>query len=408
MNNSKFPPLVKSNIKLTIGMLVSNHKQYIRNCMEAIKPLLEKPWCELVAVDTVGPENTDGSIEIVKEYTDKVFRFEWCDDFSAARNCILDHAKGEWFLYFDDDEWFDSVDEFINFFETKEYEEYFSGIYYTRDYLPDGSYSMGVAGRMIRRTVNTRFIGRIHEGFNEVYAPNKLFNAFTHHYGYKFVDEEAKKKHTERNVRLIKQEIEEKGLTAKIAAQLVQEYMGSEETQEEGVKFAKEALVKLKEVPAEEMSSIQWLLVTLVRYYACRDLYEEAKEQVKKITENYITKEITRLCMAEIIAEMAIKRRDMDTFFENLMIYIENYDWIKNHQEEAILQLQMDFPRFCTEEVYLNLLWYGAAFANKLGEYQVANTFWKRFPFDREGFDGKKYVADMKETIDGLSKKKNT
>ena len=53
---------------------------------------------------------------------------------------------------------------------------------------------MGMAGRMIRRAENTRFVGRVHETFNEVFAPNKQFNCFTHHYGYAFENLEAAKK----------------------------------------------------------------------------------------------------------------------------------------------------------------------------------------------------------------------
>ena len=54
-------------------MLVSNHINTIRNCMESIKPLLDAIPSELVVLDTKG-EETDGSIDIVREYTDKIYR----------------------------------------------------------------------------------------------------------------------------------------------------------------------------------------------------------------------------------------------------------------------------------------------------------------------------------------------
>ena len=125
--------LIQSDIKLTIGMLVSNHKEYIRNAMEALKPLLDAVPSELIVVDTMG-DKTDGSIAIVREYTDKIYPFTWCDDFSAARNVCMEHARGEWFLYVDDDEWFDDVQELIDFFNSGECEEYNSGFYYTKNY----------------------------------------------------------------------------------------------------------------------------------------------------------------------------------------------------------------------------------------------------------------------------------
>ena len=100
---------------LTISLLVSNRKDTIRKCMESIKPLLEALPSELIAVDT---GCTDGSIEIVKEYADLIVNFPWCHDFAAARNAGLEKAQGEWFLYLDDDEWFEDVTEIIQFFKS--------------------------------------------------------------------------------------------------------------------------------------------------------------------------------------------------------------------------------------------------------------------------------------------------
>ena len=54
----------------------------------------------------------------VREYTDNIVSFDWCDDFAAARNAGLEHAKGEWFLYLDDDEWFEDVTTIIDFFQS--------------------------------------------------------------------------------------------------------------------------------------------------------------------------------------------------------------------------------------------------------------------------------------------------
>ena len=137
-----------SDIKLTIGILVSNRKQHIRNTMEALQPLLKAIPSELIVVDTKGADS-DGSIDIVREYTDKIYPFVWCNDFAAARNVCLEHARGEWFLFQDDDEIFDDVSELIEFFKSGEYKNYGSGYYYVRNYFANGSYSMGILGRMV-------------------------------------------------------------------------------------------------------------------------------------------------------------------------------------------------------------------------------------------------------------------
>ena len=88
------PNYIKSPIKLTIGILISNRIVHIRSVMESLRPLLSAAPSELIAVDTKGPD-TDGSIDVVREYTDKIYPFTWCDDFAAARNVCLEHASGE-------------------------------------------------------------------------------------------------------------------------------------------------------------------------------------------------------------------------------------------------------------------------------------------------------------------------
>ena len=49
-------------------------------------------------------------------YADTMTEFVWCSDFAKARNVNLCQAKGEWYLYLDDDEWFGDTDELIDFF----------------------------------------------------------------------------------------------------------------------------------------------------------------------------------------------------------------------------------------------------------------------------------------------------
>ena len=134
MNNQ----LIKSDIKLSIGILVSNRIQHIRQVMESIKPLLSAVPSELIVVDTKG-EESDGSIDIVREYTDHVYPFTWCNDFAAARNVCLEHSHGEWFMFHDDDECFDDVTELIDFFLSGECNRYQCASYYIHDYADDGS-----------------------------------------------------------------------------------------------------------------------------------------------------------------------------------------------------------------------------------------------------------------------------
>lgn len=398
------PELIKSDIKLTIGMLVSNHIGTIRNCMESLKPLLETVPSELVVVDTKGAES-DGSIRIVREYTEHIYPFSWCDDFSAARNFCLSHARGEWFLYLDDDEWFDDVQELIDFFVTGECENYFSGYYYTRDYAADGSYSMGIAGRMVRRTVATEFVGRVHETFCEVYAPNKLFSCFTHHYGYAFADEEAKRRHQERNLLLLEKELEAEGYTPRICAQMTQELLGLQKTAEQGAIFCKESIAGLTERGLEKDSCTQWLFVALARYYAGGSQQKEALEQMIRLTKEHPLKQMAQLAISGLIITVAAKKLEYETIARETSVYLSCYEWLKKHPEEALMQMQMDLPSYYNEAYRANVLQAGAVAENRLGRYETAYEYWKEFPWKSKGYQGSRNREELLITLRGLKNK---
>ena len=65
--------------------------------MDSVKNLMD----EIVIVDT---GSTDRTKEIASRYTDKVFDFEWVDDFSAARNFSFEKATGDYIYVADADE----------------------------------------------------------------------------------------------------------------------------------------------------------------------------------------------------------------------------------------------------------------------------------------------------------------
>ena len=56
---------------------------------------------EIIVIDT---GSTDNTAEIAKKYTDKVFSFEWKDDFSAARNFSFSKGTSDYLMWLDADD----------------------------------------------------------------------------------------------------------------------------------------------------------------------------------------------------------------------------------------------------------------------------------------------------------------
>ncbi len=189
---------------LSIGMIVKNEEKYLRDCLTALKPILDNVDSELIIVDT---GSTDKTVEIAREFTDNVLFFEWIKDFAAARNHGLKAAKGEWFMSVDADEIFQSCDDIIRFFNSGEYKNYNSALFSVRNYVDiekkDISGDVFVP-RLTKILPETKYEGIVHERFNTFGEPEKLLLDIADHYGYLFVsDKELQNQKFERNKELL-------------------------------------------------------------------------------------------------------------------------------------------------------------------------------------------------------------
>lgn len=190
------------NKLLTISLLVSGREETTEKCLESIRPLLDKLDSELILVDTgCGKELR----EKLLEYTENIVPYRWNDDFASARNAGLEKATGEWFLFLDDDEWFDDVAPIIAFFESGEYQKYGQAVYKARNYftLDGSSYSDEWVSRMIQLTSDTHFEGKVHESLVPVGEKCKMIEAFVHHFGYAFANDKERLAHSKRNTEIL-------------------------------------------------------------------------------------------------------------------------------------------------------------------------------------------------------------
>lgn len=217
-------------IILSIAMLISGRKE-MKQGLDSLKGLMEAVPSELILVDTGCSKEYR---ELAEKYTDRILEFTWCNDFAAARNVSLRAAKGEWFLYLDDDEWFENPTEIIEFFKSGEYRNYSSANYIQRNYFNRQAtvYEDISVSRMIKKEDFTVFKGKIHEYLYPYLLPTKYFKDFVHHYGYIYKDTEERRKHSERNIKPLLEMVEEEPDDPRWVAQLAQEYFGIDQFKE--------------------------------------------------------------------------------------------------------------------------------------------------------------------------------
>lgn len=215
--------LEEENILLSISLLCSGRSETTIKCLESLEQIRKKIPCELIIVDT----GCDAVLRSkLTNYADIITSFTWCNDFAKARNAGLAFARGKWFLYLDDDEWFSDCKEIIQFFESGAYKRYGGASYIQRNYLDmqGAQYTDSWVPRMIKLDKDTRFVSRIHEYLTPIKGDTLVLHSIVEHYGYVYETEEALMAHYERNSSLLKQMIEEEPEELRWYMLLAQEY----------------------------------------------------------------------------------------------------------------------------------------------------------------------------------------
>ncbi len=81
--------------KISAIIIAGNEEKNIRDCLESVT------WCdEIILVDS---ESEDKTVEIAKEFTDKIFIKKW-EGYAAQKKYSLDMASNEWVISIDADE----------------------------------------------------------------------------------------------------------------------------------------------------------------------------------------------------------------------------------------------------------------------------------------------------------------
>ena len=196
-------------MKLSVCYIAKNEEKNLPLSLETVKDFAD----ELIVVDT---GSADATKKIALDAGATVLDFVWRDDFAAARNFALDHATGDWIVFPDADEGFltpEKVRDKLS--EIDAMQPPVDAVMVTRVNVdPETKESQGTdrAVRIFRNTPEIRYQGRIHETITHTGGKFLLHhddgNLSVYHTGYaKSVGMEK----TERNFRLLQQEIAECG-----------------------------------------------------------------------------------------------------------------------------------------------------------------------------------------------------
>ncbi len=311
---------MSEKVLLTITMLVSDREDTIEKCMKSLVHLREAVPSELIVVDTA--ENKV-CMDIVKQYTDNIVRFEWCNDFAAARNAGAKKAKGEWLMFLDDDEWFETTEEIEDFFLSGKYKKYNGASYIVRNYhnTEGTSWSDFEALRLARRTKDTKFIGKIHEFLTPMEPPFYYMKDYAHHYGYVFASTQERNEHSWRNIRLLLDMRKENPQNIHVMGQLIQEHTAVGEIFS-AIELCKEILSSPKcWTDASNARYATYAAMTEAMLYARQHRYEDEYQFAKELLEK---PEITVLARGVLNNFIITCCYHMEKY-EEALEYIEKY-----------------------------------------------------------------------------------
>ena len=195
---------------LSIGIIFKNEIRCLERCLKSLQPLRDALPCEVVMADTGA---TDGSRAVAERYADILFDFPWVNDFSAARNAVMERCSGKWYMTIDCDEWVGAdIQGFVTFL-TAQHEFDFGGViirnYNTLELEAGGSYADFLGVRLLRLSTGMRYEGAIHEHWPYEGDLKTLLisGAIFHHDGYVFQDTAKEKEKQKRNMKLLQEQL---------------------------------------------------------------------------------------------------------------------------------------------------------------------------------------------------------
>ncbi len=194
---------------LSFCAIVKNELVNLPRCLASVKPYVS----EMIVVDTGSEDETP---KVAAEHGAKITSFEWCDDFSAARNYALSQVSGDWILMLDADEELVVISEdFLNKLTCQS--EIIAYSLILTDVNDQESMTPLHTRRLFRNLPDLKYVGRYHEQliYKEQPISGNLTQALSDirilHYGYN--KKQLQQKNLNRNIPILERIRQEEGLS---------------------------------------------------------------------------------------------------------------------------------------------------------------------------------------------------
>lgn len=212
-------------LPISVCIICKNEEKHIEECLKRLVPT----GFEIIVVDT---GSTDRSVEIAKKYTEHVYFFEWCNDFSKAKNYAVSKASHDWILSLDSDEYLEyfDADALSSTLKSTSVSTQFSAgrIIIRNRFTQDGAptYEQVRVSRLFHRR-HYGFQGAVHEQIEplDTQISKTVFDCpiTILHVGYDLSEEEMQQK-SKRNIDLLLKELANQGDDPYLFYQLGQSY----------------------------------------------------------------------------------------------------------------------------------------------------------------------------------------
>jgi tetratricopeptide (TPR) repeat protein len=154
-------------VLVSLCVIARDEAATLKRCLDSTATLAD----ERIVLDT---GSVDDTVAVATAAGARVERFTWVDDFAAARNACVAHARGRWIVFLDADEFFEPAAAAA--LRARLEREAADGLQLVaRNLLPPGdmlAWSEFPLVRVFRNDPRYRYEGRIHEQIGSVIARN--------------------------------------------------------------------------------------------------------------------------------------------------------------------------------------------------------------------------------------------